>query len=201
MSEGDGTLVALEGIDGSGKSTLWSSLSEVFPAATMTCEPTATWYGQTVERSLKKEGADPLAELFLYLADHAAHLADIVSPALDRDELVISDRYVGSRIAYQGVTLAEAGFEEPMGFVEQAHEPWSRRPDLTIYVDVPPAVGARRSEGTNKFERRAFLSRVRENYEWVLERASEQCVRIDGTQQPAKVCASAVSTIEKCVSN
>ena len=104
-----GVLVTLEGLDGSGKTSCIGALkaSPSIPTATYTREPTHTWYGEAVRRSLNDDDADPLAELFLYTADHAAHLADVIGPALDRGELVVSDRYSDSRYAYQGATLAD----------------------------------------------------------------------------------------------
>ena len=75
-------LITLEGIDGSGKSSVWQALSEAHPEATFTREPTDSWYGDAVRRSIGAPDADPLAELFLYTADHADHLARTVRPAL-----------------------------------------------------------------------------------------------------------------------
>src|SRR6056297_435606 len=98
-------LITLEGIDGSGKTTVWEALQAEFPDATFTSEPTDSWYGEAVYRSIGDDDADPLAELFLYTADHADHLSRVIEPALERGDLVISDRYSDSRFAYQGATL------------------------------------------------------------------------------------------------
>ncbi len=95
-------LVTLEGLDGSGKTTVWESLQDRFSDAVFTREPTDdSWYGDAVYRSIEDDDADPLAELFLYTADHAAHLSRVIEPALERGDLVISDRYSDSRFAYQ----------------------------------------------------------------------------------------------------
>jgi len=96
-------LVTLEGLDGSGKTTVWEALRERYPEATFTREPTDdSWYGEAVYRSIEDDDADPLAELFLYTADHADHLSRVIEPALERGDLVVSDRYSDSRFAYQG---------------------------------------------------------------------------------------------------
>mgnify|MGYP003870012499 CR=1 FL=1 len=115
-----GMLITLEGLDGSGKSSCHEMLQAVdFPREVVfTREPTTTWYGEAVQRSIEDDDADPLAELFLYVADHAAHISETVEPALDRGAVVISDRYSDSRYAYQGATLSER-FEDSLQFVRE----------------------------------------------------------------------------------
>jgi dTMP kinase len=182
-------LLTLEGIDGSGKSTVWRALREstvIDRPATFTREPTDSWYGEAVKRSLSEGEADPLAELFLYTADHAAHLARTVRPALEADELVVSDRYSDSRYAYQAAALAGV-IDRPLEYIRGVHEPWTRAPDATIYLDVDPESGAERSAGTNKFEEVDFLADVCENYERLLAADSGRFVRIDASQSPEAV--------------
>ena len=191
-------LVTLEGIDGSGKTTVWESLHEEFPDAVFTREPTETWYGEAVNRSIGDDDADPLAELFLYTADHAAHLTETVQPALDRGDLVVSDRYSDSRYAYQGATL-EGVLDEPMQYVQDVHEPFTVRPDVTLYFDIDPETAARRSGKTNKFEQDAYLSRVRENYERLIEDDPDRFVRIDATEPPETVLTRVTSVLDRSV--
>jgi len=93
-------LITLEGLDGGGKTTVWEALHDVYPDATFTREPTDSWYGEAVDRSIAADDADPLAELFLLTADHADHLSGTIEPALADGDLVISDRYSDSRFAY-----------------------------------------------------------------------------------------------------
>jgi len=189
-------LVTLEGLDGSGKSTAWEALQASLPAGetTFTREPTDSWYGEAVERSIGDPDADPLAELFLYTADHAAHLAETVRPALERGDLVVSDRYSDSRYAYQGATLADR-FDDPVAFVREIHRPWTRPPDLTVYLDVDPETAASRSGATNKFERADYLARVRENYEALLAAEPERFVRVDATREPDAVRADVAAAV------
>jgi len=187
-------LVTLEGLDGSGKTTVWEALHDAHPDATFTREPTESWYGDAVYRSLSDDDADPLAELFLYTADHAAHLADTVRPALAAGDLVVSDRYSDSRYAYQGATL-EGEIERPMEYVRGVHQPFTVEPDLTIYLDLDPHTAAERSDETNKFERTEYLSRVRENYETLIELDPQRFVRIDATRSPEHVVEAAESAV------
>jgi dTMP kinase len=194
-------LLTLEGLDGSGKTTCAATLreSEVVPDdAVFTREPTRTWYGEAVRRSVDDPGADPLAELFLYTADHAAHLADTVGPALDAGRVVVSDRYSDSRYAYQGASLAER-FDRPVEFVRSVHRPWTRPPDATLYLDVDPETAARRSGATDKFETADYLARVRENYERLLDAEPDRFVRIDATRPEAELREAVLEAVASLV--
>ena len=191
-------LVTLEGLDGSGKTTCWEALrdADLFSDATFTREPTETWYGDAVRQSIADNEADPLAELFLYTADHAAHVSNTIRPALDRGNVVVSDRYSDSRYAYQGATLA-GRFDDALAFVREIHEPWTQPPDLTFYLDVDPDTGARRSGATNKFETASYLEDVAANYERLMEADPDRFVRIDATQSQEAVHEAAITAIER----
>ncbi len=189
-------LVTLEGLDGSGKTTVWEALQDTYPDALFTREPTETWYGEAVRRSLADDDADPVAELFLYTADHAAHLAETVRPALEGGRLVISDRYSDSRYAYQGATL-EGVLPRPMEYVRGIHQPFTRSPDLTVYLDVDAETAAARSGRGNKFERVEHLRRVRENYERLVDGEPERFHRVDATRSPEAVIAEAERTLDR----
>ena len=193
-------LLTLEGLDGSGKSSCIDALrnaSAVPDDTVFTREPTESWYGEAVRRSIADDQADPLAELFLYTADHAAHLSETVRPALDRGDVVISDRYSDSRLAYQGATLADAyEFADPLAFVREIHEPWTRPPDATIYLDIDPETAAERSGATNKFETASYLESVRENYERLIDHERERFVRIDTAEPLEDVAAQVIDAVE-----
>ena len=185
-------LVTLEGIDGGGKTTVVDALRESLPAeeTVFTREPTDSWYGDAVYRSIEDDTADPLAELFLYTADHADHLSRTVRPALDAGKLVVSDRYSDSRYAYQGATLAGV-LEDPVQYIQSVHEPFTRPPDATLYFDLPPERGAERAGVTNKFETAAYLREVKENYERLIEAEPDRFHRIDATRPREAVVESA----------
>ena len=188
-------LLTFEGLDGSGKTSALSRLrdSDAVPAdAVFTREPTETWYGEAVQRSIDDPGADALAECFLYTADHAAHLAETVRPALADDRAVVSDRYADSRFAYQGATLAthpHLDVADPLDYVREVHDPWTRPPDATVYLDVDPETGARRAGTTNKLETVEFLERVDENYERLIAGDPDRFVRVDATRPKDAVAA------------
>lgn len=188
-------LITIEGIDGSGKTTVWEALQDSVDAV-FTREPTDSWYGESVRRSLADEDADPLAELFLYTADHADHLSRVIRPALERDEIVISDRYSDSRYAYQGASL-EGSVPRPMEYVRGIHQPFTRPPDATIYLDVAPQVGAERAGATDKFEQAGHLAAVQANYEQLIEYNPGRFVRIDAERSPEEVIDAVEKTIER----
>ncbi|SFB69140.1 dTMP kinase [Halobiforma haloterrestris] len=184
-------LVTLEGLDGSGKTTVWEALQDAYPDAVFTREPTNdSWYGDAVYRSIEDDDADSLAELFLYTADHADHLTRKIEPALERGDLVVSDRYSDSRFAYQGATLEDydrLDVPDPLEYVVAVHAPFTIDPDLTIYLDVDPETAADRAGATNKFERVDYLETVRKNYERLLERHPDRFVRVDANRSPEAV--------------
>lgn len=185
-------LITLEGIDGGGKSTTVDALETALPEddTVFTREPTGSWYGEAVDRSIHDDDADPLAELFLYTADHADHLSRLVRPALEDGTVVISDRYSDSRYAYQGATL-EGIVDEPIAYIQRIHEPFTRPPDATLYFDLPPELGAERAGATNKFEVVSYLREVRANYERLIAAEPDRFYRIDATKSETAV-ASAV---------
>ncbi|MFB6253690.1 MAG: dTMP kinase [Halobacteriaceae archaeon] len=174
-------LISFEGIDGSGKTTILEKLQDSYPDIVYTQEPTETWYGDAVRRSLNEQTADPLAELFLYTADHAAHLTDTIKPALSAGEVIISDRYIDSRYAYQSVAINDR-FSSPIEYIKEIHAPFTVMPDLTIYFDLDPEIAATRSGVTNKFEQVEFLQSVKRNYERIIAADPDRFVTVDAAQ-------------------
>ncbi|TSD09999.1 dTMP kinase [Haloglomus irregulare] len=193
-------LITLEGIDGAGKSTVHEALRDhdALDGAVFTHEPTDSWYGEAVRRSLGDGDADPLAELFLYTADHADHLANVVRPALAEGRVVVSDRYVDSRYAYQGAAL-DGELDRPLEYVRGIHEAFTRSPDATLYLDVDPRSGAERAGASDKFETAGHLAAVQANYERLIEAEPERFVRIDATRPPEDVVAAAEGAIDRII--
>ncbi|WP_129112901.1 dTMP kinase [Halegenticoccus tardaugens] len=194
-------LITLEGLDGSGKTTAWEALRDVHPDAVFTREPTDSWYGEAVARSIADDDADPLAELFLYTADHADHLSRVIRPALAAGNLVVSDRYSDSRYAYQAATLAETDLARPLEYVRGVHEAFSRPPDATIYFDLDPETAAARSGATNKFEQASYLAAVRENYERLIDLEPSRFVRVDASRSPEEVLDAVESAVERLLTD
>ncbi|QLG27817.1 dTMP kinase [Halorarum halophilum] len=190
-------LITLEGLDGSGKTTAWEALQDVYPDATFTHEPTDSWYGKAVRRSEGRDDADPLAELFLFTADHADHLSRVVKPALADGDLVISDRYTDSRYAYQAASLADSDLQRPLEYIRGIHQAFTREPDATLYFDLDPETAAARAGATNKFEHASFLSEVRANYERLVDAEPGRFVRIDASRSPEQVLDSVEDAVAR----
>lgn len=179
-----GKLITLEGIDGTGKSSIAKMLGAEFPEAVLTTEPTRSWIGNAVKRSIESD-TDPLAELFLFVADHAEHVAKVIRPALLEGKTVISDRYSDSRYAYQGATLFDQ-FDDAMEWVESIHRGWTIVPDLTILFTIEPDVAVSRCgiRGNHtKFEKIEFLRTVQENFLKLAGREPRRFVVIDAGRE------------------
>jgi dTMP kinase len=160
-------LITLEGIDGSGKSTLHRELQEILADLdpVFTREPGATWVGESVRRAIAEQ-IDPITEATLFVADHAAHLAKIIRPALAEGKLVISDRYSDSRYAYQAVTL-KGVIPQPEEWLRAMHDGWSIVPDKTFLCVLPIDEALARLKPQNErehFEKRDILEKVQHNY-------------------------------------
>jgi dTMP kinase len=185
-----GKLITLEGIDGSGKSTIAEKLQKnpdikVFKPV-FTREPTrGTLTGNAVEKAIQSD-TDQLAELFLFTADHAEHLSKLVKPAIESGKIVISDRYSDSRYAYQGVTL-KTRLENPLEWVKDLHRGWTIVPDLTLLFDIRPEVSIERcgKRGEqSKFEKLEFLRGVREIFLRLAAEDPDRFVVIDASRPP-----------------
>ncbi|WP_209675678.1 dTMP kinase [Methanolinea mesophila] len=160
-------LITLEGIDGSGKSSLIEGLKEDLRdlSPVFTREPGSTWIGEQVRKAVALR-IDPVAEALLFAADHAAHLDQVIRPALEYGALVISDRYTDSRFAYQSATL-EGVIPDPLQWLRDVHRGWSIRPDHTFLLVLPVEIALSRiGDGRTRehFEDQDFLEKVQENY-------------------------------------
>jgi len=161
-----GRLIVFEGADASGKSTQARRLAERL-GADLTFQFGATAIGAAI-RSILLDPAhselDDRAEALLVIADKAQHVAEIVGPALERGETVVSDRFTASTSAYQGYGrgLDLAGLDAMMRFATHGIEP-----DLTVLLDVPWSVARiRLGDQMDRIEGAGadFHTRVRDGY-------------------------------------
>lgn len=162
-----GLFVCFEGGEGAGKSTQSGLLRERLEAAgrtvLLTREPGGTPVGAEVRRIVLDPATGVLAdrtEALLYAADKAEHVEAVVLPALARGEVVVTDRYVDSTLAYQG-----AGRSLDVAELEQVAR-WATgdlRPHLTVLLDLEPSRGLVRFEGRDRIEGESleFHERVR----------------------------------------
>lgn len=196
-----GKLITLEGIDGTGKSSIAGMLKTKFTEAVFTKEPTQSWIGKTVKRSIDSK-IDPLAELFLFVADHVEHIAKVIRPALKEGKIVISDRYSDSRYAYQGATLSTL-IDDSMKWIQDIHTGWTIDPDLTILLTIDPNVAVSRCgiRGKHtKFEKIEFLKKVQENYLKLAKKEPGRFVVIDAGRELEVVAQEVESAVKDFLS-
>jgi dTMP kinase len=197
-----GVLIAFEGGEGAGKSSQIRLLAEQLRAdgvaVVETHEPGATPIGAQI-RKLLLETESPIAprsEALLFAADRAHHVATIIRPALDHGEVVLTDRFVDSSLAYQG-----AGRTLSTDEVKRLSR-WATEdlvPDLTVLLDIAPAEGLARVAnranhgGPDRLERETiqFHERVRQSFRWLAESDPNRYLVLDATL-PAEVLASTV---------
>ena len=202
-----GLLITLEGIDGSGKSTvaidLISRLQELMPERrwVLTAEPTKGEVGRVLRTRLKgQEQAEPasrMEELFLFMADHADHLKRTILPSLREGAVVISDRYADSTVAYQGVTLRGI-VPDPIRWIQNLLKPWNVVPSRTLFFALDPVLALERinsREGREKFERLDFLKEVDKNFELLVSEETERFKCIDSALDPDEVSEIAVRAV------
>ena len=194
--------VTLEGLDGSGKSSVLEAITDRYGGAVTTSEPSDYEYGQLVRRNLSDEDSDPIVDFYLFMADRRDHIEQRVRPADESGKLVVSDRYADSTRAYQPVALAGESDDKPFDspweaklFIEQTMAHWNYEPDLTLYIDISVDTALERAAGDEKYEKRQFLEKVRENYE-ALADAEERIVRIDGERSKEAVATSALGKLD-----
>ena len=206
-----GAFIAVEGVDGSGKSGVVRHLIAALRAqghdVLGTREPGGTPQGEAL-RGLLLSGADDAwdarAELLLMTAARVQHVARVVLPAVAAERVVVSDRYAGSTLAYQG---AGRGMSEAL--IRNLHatvvdDVW---PELTLVLDLDPALGLARSrrrlaveavdEGRFESLDLAFHQRIRASFLAQAAAAPERHVVVDASGTPEAVQAAALAAVER----
>lgn len=143
-----GLFIAFEGGDGAGKSTQAAKLAEALESRGLkvlrTREPGGTPIGEKLRSLVLDHGhghIDAHTEALIFAASRAAHAGQVIRPALERGDIVLTDRYIDSSVAYQGAGR-DLGTEAVRTLNEWATE--GLQPDLTVLLDVDPADGRRR---------------------------------------------------------
>ena len=210
--------ITIEGIEGSGKSTLQRRMAEYLTAkgcaVRLTREPGATVIGREIRNLLldpRNTALAPAAEVALFAADRAQHVAEVIKPALARGEIVISDRYLHSTLAYQGY-----GRGYPLPDLEALNTlaTGGLQPDLVLLLDLDPASGLARasrrsSEASSgetadehswsRFEEEevAFHERVRQGFLQLAGREKERFVILNALLPAADVAGEACRAIDR----
>jgi dTMP kinase len=205
-----GLFISLEGIDGVGKSTQSDLLEEFLVAegktVVRTLEPGGTELGQEIRHLLlhRKGDVAPRAEALLYAADRAHHVATKVRPALERGEVVITDRYLDSSVAYQGVGRALKA-EDVRAISMFAVE--GLLPQLTILLDLDAAAAAARrsktGEAPDRLEREKieFFEAVRQAFLDMAAAEPERWLVVDARQTIDEMQAQIRSRVSQLLGN
>jgi dTMP kinase len=177
--------LALEGVDGSGKSTISAALAERLRArgdeVVVVREPGGTALGEVVRGLLLDSGSvEPWAEVMLFAAQRAQLAGEVIRPALERGAWVISDRSYYSSITYQGLARG-LGIETVRGINETGLD--GTLPDHVIVIDVDPAVGLDRQDRADRIgaEGLAFQQEVSRGYHDLARAEPDVVSVVDGT--------------------
>jgi dTMP kinase len=212
-----GIWISFEGIEGSGKSCQIQRLGRRLGAAgrevVLTREPGGTELGRQL-RSLLLRPTDramhPTTELLLYVADRTQNLVEVIEPALRRDAVVVSDRYLDATVAYQGYGR---GLGRERVLVLHRDPPLDLRPHRTILLDLEVELALTRARGRDagtgldategRFEREAleFHRRVRAGYLEMAAAEPERYRTVDARGRPEDVeerVARALSDLLPC---
>jgi len=178
-----GLFITFEGPEGCGKSTHSSRINKDLVASgyqtVHTAEPGGTPLGARIRQVLLEEesiGFNPYAELFLFEADRAQHIGDVIKPALDERKIVICDRFSTATFAYQGYGLGmDLDTVKEVDMLARA----GIEPDLTIILDIDVKSGlerANKDRSADKMERRSieFHEKVRQGYLSMAEQDPER---------------------------
>jgi dTMP kinase len=183
---GPGVFIVFEGIDGSGKSTHIKLLAEELRGRGLhvleTSEPSKDRIGIFIREYAERNG-DRFTletETLLFAADRYEHVKQVIAPALERGQIVISDRYFYSSIAYQGATGIDLDWIREMNR-------FAPRPDVGILLDITPEHSLERVNDRAKtvFEVSDYLRKVRDIYLGMVEQG--ELVRIDADRAKGRV--------------
>jgi dTMP kinase len=193
-----GLFVTFEGIDRSGKTTQARMLVEALGEdAVAVRDPGGTALGERVRELVKDRSGElgPHAEALLFAAARAELCRQVIRPALELGRVVVSDRFLDSSLAYQGVARG-LGVEEVLEVNRWATE--GLHPDLTILLTIDPADAAGRAGEADRFEDEgiAFQERVRDAFERFADAEPGRFRRLAGDRPPDEVHADVVALVE-----
>ena len=168
LPENDKLFITLEGIDGSGKTSIAKKLANFYEEngknVFLTEEPTKLIMDV---KSLMEKDLDVFSRIFIFMADRVEHIK-LIKEKISSGYIVICDRYVDSTLAYQGAILKNIlnGNENAYNYMMNIYRPFSLEPDKIIYLDVDPRKGIERKDKNKReyFEQLEYLKEVRNYY-------------------------------------
>ncbi|HSF99016.1 MAG TPA: dTMP kinase [Ornithinibacter sp.] len=201
MTGHGGLFIAFEGGDGAGKSTQVRLLAQALRArgrtVLVTRQPGGTELGAAIrDLVLHGDHVSPRAEALLFAADKAHHVDELVRPALERGEVVLTDRYTDSSVAYQG-----AGRDLGAAEVHDL-QMWAVHdlvPELTVIVDITAAEGRRRRGDTHdrlESEADAFHEAIRQHFLTMAAEHPQRYLVLDGAEPPERLHEQVMARLE-----
>jgi dTMP kinase len=177
-----GNFIVVEGIDGSGTTTLSMRLEERIKDSVWTNEPSNGYYGKMLRESLSDEDSPDggLGDFFMFLADRDHHLREFIVPNLKDGKTVICDRFHASTLTYQKDNVEERLGKSVEDFAHDCTWDWMVEPDIELLVDVDVDIAKERRELDSKYEEEEFLMQVRRDYLNLLSR-KENMFMLDGS--------------------
>ncbi|MEK7691140.1 MAG: dTMP kinase [Bdellovibrionota bacterium] len=195
MGRAGGFFITFEGTEGSGKSTLIQKLAVALKPETdrivVTREPGGQPISEKIRALLLHEGMHPSTELFLYEAARAEHLHHTIKPALENGALLLCDRFTDSTLAYQG-SARGISWERIRMLNKIATD--GITPDLTIWLDLDPAVGLSRAREFTRFEAEGvkFQAKVRAGYARIARSEPKRWLKLRSDRMTADEIAERV---------
>lgn len=203
-----GFFIALEGSDGSGKTTVLNGIKTHFAKQGIpvlyTREPGGTPIAEKIRDILldpAHQEMAPMTEALLYAASRAQHVREVIFPALAEGKILLSDRFVLSSLVYQGIARG-VGLEEVAAINNYATE--GLEPDLTLFLDVDPLTVLRRKADQVEQDRLekagdAFFQNVYNGYQQALA-TMKNVVIVDAAKPSDEVIAEAWKAIDCALS-
>lgn len=192
-------LITFEGPEGAGKTTIIRMVADRLTSrgheVVVTREPGHGEFGAKIrEILLSGQAIEPMTELFLFLADRSQHVATCIRPALEAGAVILCDRYADSTVVYQGYGrgldldwLRDLNSVATGGLV----------PDMTLLLDLDPAVGLRRIQNPDRMDRESidFHQRVRQGFLSEARRQPERWVVLSSDRPAGLVIGDAMQAI------
>ena len=200
-----GKFITFEGIEGCGKSTQAKLLGQYFTdlgySVLQTREPGGPKISEGIRQVLlSTDNIEmlPETEMLLYMASRSQHTGQWIIPALKRGELVISDRFYDSTIAYQG-----AARNIDLGIIDTIREyaTYGLVPDITVLIDLPAEIGlariSHREMDRLEQESVSFHQKVRQGFLALSEKNKERFLVVNGNQSVEKIYAEIIKKVKQ----
>ncbi|MBO5513547.1 MAG: dTMP kinase [Mogibacterium sp.] len=200
-----GLFITLEGGDGAGKSTQIRNIESFFTergfVVVHTREPGGTPIGEKLREILldkNNKEMDPVAEMLIYAASRAQHVAEVIRPAIEEGKVVICDRFTDSSIAYQGYGR---GLGDMVSEVN-ARATGGLEPDITFWLDIDPETGKERAKQVGEpdrleLEKMDFHYRLYEGYKAMAMEHPGRIKRIDASMTPDEMKDAIYAHLER----